>query len=257
MTAQADANSALRKSFAALEFLVSQATPVSLAELAVALAMPKTSVQRILGQLEDNGLVVRDATGKRYRPGGRLSYFAFDVLAASTRQSRAHSILQALVREIGESCNLGVLVDRHVVYIDRVECPWPLRTQIGVGTKAPIHCTGIGKLLLAHLPDRERDRLIDGLDLERRTPRTIVDAVTLARELDRIRKLGYSVNDQENMIGMIAIAVPVRDSAGRVVAGVALEAPVPRLALPRAKKLIPKLNRAASAIGTELTHRET
>lgn len=242
-------NSALQKSFAILEALVRSPAPLTPTELELLLQTPKTSIQRNLQQLEANGLAVRDATGKRFRAGGRLRSFAVDVLSASTRLSPSHLLLRDLVADIGESCNLGVLNGSRVVYIDRVECRWPLRSQLYPGATAPVHCTGIGKLLLAHLPERDRDRLVDALDLEKRTERTISSAGALRRHLAQIRDCGYAVNDQEHMVGMIALAVPVRDREGRILAGLAMEAPAPRLDLDGARRLIPKLARVAAEIG--------
>jgi DNA-binding IclR family transcriptional regulator len=242
-------NSALQKAFAILEAVVRAGAPLSIAELELQLRMPKTSIQRVVQQLEANGLVVRDATGRRYGTGGRLRRFGLDVLVASTRMSPAHLVLRDLVEEIGESCNFGILNGASVVYIDRVECKWPLRSHLVPGSTAPIHCTGIGKLLLAHLPQRDRDQLIDTVELTRHTERTITNAGALKRQLDRIREEDVAVNDQENMVGMVAIAVPVRSPDGRVIAGVALEAPVPRLSLEEAKRHIPTLRRAAAELG--------
>lgn len=156
--------------------------------------------------------------------------------------------MERLVAQVRETCNLGVLNGHEVVYIDRVECDWPLRMQINVGSRVPAHCTAIGKLLLAHLPERHLDAYLSQSPLERHTPNTICDPDAFRREMAAIRERGYSINNQEDTVGLLAVGVPVRGAEGAVVAGVAAHGPTVRLPEERAHALAPDLMEAAAAI---------
>jgi len=170
------------------------------------------------------------------------------MLNASVRE-RSHTILQGLVAEIGETCNLTMLDGPEVVYLDRVESAWPLRVTLHPGSRVPLHCTASGKLLLALLPTPRRKRLLASLTLDRHTENTLTDARKLESELTRIRRAGSSVDDQEFMTGLVCVAAPVALPSGRVVASVAVHAPVARMPLARALTHLPALKRAAAAIG--------
>ena len=172
------------------------------------------------------------------------------VLLRCTRTAPMQAILEDLVGEVGETCNVGVLDRDRVVYIARVECDWPLRLQVGVGSRVPIHATAIGKLLLAHLPSRTRRRIIEARPLEQFTDKTLINAEGLESQLATIRRQGYAANDEENMVGMMGFAVPINDPQGRVAAGVALHAPKARMTVAAAEAHLAAFQRAAGRLET-------
>lgn len=158
-------------------------------------------------------------------------------------------MLDALVAELGETCNIGVLDGGEVLYVDRVECHWPLRVQLRPGSRVPVHCTAIGKLLLAHLGAAQRRQLLATLPLTPFTPNTLVTVPELDRALERIRHDGVSINREEDSLGLNAMAVPVRGSDGKVLAGLAVHAPTARLPLERMLECRTRLEDAAARIG--------
>jgi DNA-binding IclR family transcriptional regulator len=135
-----------------------------------------------------------------------------------------------------------------LVYLDRVEADWPLRLHLPAGTALPPHCSASGKLLLAFKAPAEREQFVSTLPLPRFTERTITNRQLLASELDRIAATGYAVDNEEYVIGVACVAVPVRDAAGEVVAAVAVHAATARLPLTRAIEFVPQLNDAATRI---------
>src|SRR3546814_3491183 len=104
------------------------------------------------------GLLVREPADKQFTIGPRLNALAIGTVAASVRRAPRHAILEALARETGETCNLGMLDGNAVLYLDRVETHWPLRLQLSVGSHVPLHCTAMGKLFLSQMPKRARER---------------------------------------------------------------------------------------------------
>jgi DNA-binding IclR family transcriptional regulator len=237
--------SALQKAIAVLEAAVTSPRNLRLTELARETGLSRQSAHRILRQLEASGLVQHEALHDSYLVGPRLKQLSFAALAAAQRGGAGHEVLADLVSRVGESCNIGMLDGREVVYVDRVECDWPLRLQLQPGSRLPAHCSAIGKLLLAFLEPEARGRLLDAAPLARHTANTETDPARLRRELDRIRAEHAAINDQEYMAGLLGIAVPIHDGAGRVVAGLAVHAPVARMNRSQAVAHLPALRAAA------------
>jgi IclR family acetate operon transcriptional repressor len=241
--------SAIHRAFALLEALVADPPCLSLVDRVTALELPKPTVHRLLSQLESARLVQRLPEAKRFSPGARLTQLAVQVLICSTTRGARHAIMQALVDELGETCNFTVLEGADVVYLDRVETLAPLRMNLQVGSRVPIHCTASGKLLLAMLPKAKRMQLLASLHLARHTDSTITDRGKLARELERIRAQRYSVDDEEFHFGLACVAVPVKNALGQPCAALAIHAPVSRMPLECQLEHLPRLRRAAEEIG--------
>ena len=173
-------------------------------ELIEELELPKPTVNRILQQLEEEGLLQREPVNRRYLPGGRTRELALGVMTNKALGAPRHAILQALSEEIGETCNCSMLDGDHTVYFDRVEANWPFRIQLPVGSQLPLHCTASGKLFLAYMDPRHRHRLLAAAPLKRFTDRTITDIEQLSSELKRIEQEGIGVDNEEFMAGMAA-----------------------------------------------------
>jgi len=244
----ASESSSTLKAFAVLETLVRTGAPVTLAELMIATGLPKPSLHRTLALFEEAGLVMREPTGRAYAVGPRLGRFALDVLTHDHVATQRRVVLRKLVADVGETCNLSMLRKGELVYLDRVEADWPLRLHLPVGSTLPPHCCASGKLLLAFMQPAERAQLVAALPLPRFTDRTITDRQLLASELDRIAANGYAVDNEEYVVGVACVAVPVRLAGGDVIAAVAVHAATARLPLTRAIEFVPTLANAAGAI---------
>jgi len=136
----------------------------------------------------------------------------------------------------------------HTVYFDRVEANWPFRIQLPVGSQLPLHCTASGKLFLAYMEPRQRQRLLGAAPLKRYTDRTITDIGQLSDELKRIENDGIGVDDEEFMAGMTAVAVPVFTPANSICFTVAVHAPAVRKPLAALRQYVPALRQAAAAM---------
>jgi DNA-binding IclR family transcriptional regulator len=154
-------------------------------------------------------------------------------------------LLEELVAKIGETCNLTMLAGNDIVYVDRVETEWPLRMHLQPGSHVPLHCSASGKLLLSFLPKERRERVINALPLRAYSERTITDRDALRKELAITRRRQLSINDQEHLQGVIAIAVPVLLDRNRACAAIAVQAPVGRLTLNDLLEFVPDLRYAA------------
>ena len=143
--------SALGKTLAVLEAVTDHPHGIGLPDLAASLGLPRQTVHRLLGQLQSSGLLLRDPARERFLVGPRLTRLSLAALGSNNRWAPVKSVMQELVDEVGETCNIGVLDGLDYVYVERIECEWPLRIHLEVGNRSPAHCLSGGKVLLAHL----------------------------------------------------------------------------------------------------------
>ncbi|MGI9419802.1 MAG: IclR family transcriptional regulator [Geminicoccaceae bacterium] len=220
------------------------ATPTALNER---LDLPKPTIHRLCAVLESAGYLTRDLDGRRYSPGERLRGLALGVLSSSSLQAERRALLSRLSEQIGETCNLAIPDGDAMLYLERVETKWPLRIQLPIGTRVPLHCTASGKMYLSTIADKDRVvRLTE--PFEAKTPRSIRTAEDLMVELEKIRERGYSTDAEEFTEGMIAVAVPVFGPNGHLAATLSFHAPTQRLSLDKACAFVPVLKSMAGGM---------
>jgi DNA-binding IclR family transcriptional regulator len=240
-----DRRSALEKSLVVLEAITGHPRPVGLPDLTDELGLPRQTIHRVLQQLSDAGLLVRDASRDRYAVGPRLNHLALAALLTRNSGAPVRAVLADVVRKVGETCNVGVLDGLDFVYLDRIEAQWSLRVHLTAGSRVPAYCTSGGKVLLAYL-DRELSRaLVCAGELKRHTANTITAPAQLQAELAKVRAQGFAINDEEYTLGIVGAAVPILDGEGRALGALAMHGPSPRLSPKRAREHIPALREAA------------
>jgi DNA-binding IclR family transcriptional regulator len=232
-----------------LSLIAHAEAPLALAQLSAALRFPKPTVYRIAALLEQEGFLHKDPVTRRYSVGAALHDLSFHAIRAASVHNDRQILLQRLSEKLSETVNLAVLVGREVVYLERVECSWPLRMDLRPGSRVPLHCTANGKLLLAFAPRRRRELLLDSISLRPYTPKTITDKSALRRELLEIRRRGYSEDNEEFLAGACCLAVPVKDRRGITVAGLAVSAPSARFPLERARSYLGDVQACATELG--------
>ena len=246
---KASPNSALERALAVVETLLDADHSIGLQEIAARLDLPRQTAHRIISQLVEAGLVQRQIDKDRIALGPRMRRLAFGTLYYTHRTGPLHAHLEDLAERTGETCNLGVLDGDKVLLLDRVESNWALRVHSEVGRRLEFHSSGIGKLLVAFLSNERRHRLIAARPLKRFTSFTITDEAELEVEFATIRQRGYSMSNQGAMLGMFSVAAPLRDPAGRVLAGLACQVPLVRKSLETAEaNLLPPLLETAARI---------
>ena len=235
-----------------LEAVARADRPMRAADLMSACGLPKATVHRICGLLSERGYLRQQIGVRGYVPGQKLIDFANLVQASPTQNTLRHAVLESVAGKVGETCNIAVPDGTEMVYWDRVETKWPLRHQLQIGARVPLHCTANGKLYLSTLTANRRERLLNTIKLEKCTPNTMTDRGELERALGEIAETGVSTDNEEFIEGMIAIAVPVKDAVGRFVAGLAIHAPVVRLSLADALGYVDIMRAAARELGSEV-----
>ena len=240
------------KALAIIETLATARRPLGVSEISALQGMPKPTAHRIVRMLESEGLLQREPGKRRFVPGARLLQLGLGIVSASMLRAPRHAILEALSNEVGETCNFGVMVGSHVVYLDRVESAWPLGLRFESGSRVPLHCTAMGKLFLSMLPPRKRAALLRAIPLHRYTENTMTDAARLNSELDKIRAVKISTDNQEFLAGVVCVAVPVYGHNAQAVAALAISAPLARMTLEQGLRHVPLLQDAAKSLSSTL-----
>ena len=221
----ANPSSVVSKCTRILDLLAEAQRPLSFTEIARQSGFVKSSTHRILAILQSEGLAEFDQRSRAYRMGPKLIAWAMNAWHKTDLQQNAAAELEHLCTTTGYNVALAIRDDDSVLYL-RVLDSFPVRHAAKAGEHAPIHCTAVGKALVAFLPDEQRSNLIKRLRLEQFTERSITNATAFARELARVRKRGYSLNDREEFLQVCGIAAPIRDHQAQVAAAVCIWAPV-------------------------------
>ena len=221
-------------------------------ELAERLGLHKSTVHRFMVNLDAAGLVERNPRTGRYRLGLRIFELGGLVMQQMNLWDEALPFLEGLVHDTGETGHLAVLDGGEAIYIERVEARRALRVPSAIGRGYPAHATNLGKVLLADLPRERVEEIVAERGLAAYTPNTITDLDQLEGELDRIRALGYAVNNEEYDEGLRCIGAPVRDHSGHVVAALGIGGPVTRITPDRVDELAELVMTAARGLSRRL-----
>lgn len=235
-----------------LEVLAAEARPMTPTEINATLKLPKPTIHRLVGNLEEQGYLSRHLDGRSYLPGPRLRQMMLGVMRATQHLLPRHEVLTRLNAQVGETCNLSIPDGDAVVYVDRVETQWPLRIALQVGSRVPLHATSAGKVCLAAMDEQVFEKYLRSMALKSYTPHTITSPDRLRAEIARVRALGYGQDHQEFVDGMIALAVPVRNESGHLVATLSFHAPIQRLTPQEGLKHLPILRGCAAELAAIL-----
>jgi DNA-binding IclR family transcriptional regulator len=223
----------------------------SVAELSQALGLHRSIVYRVLRTFEQRGVLTRGHPGGRYRLGLKLVELANVVLANMDSRQVAHPVMERLVRETGESAFLTVVSEDESVCIHRIESSQRVRVTLTIGGRYPLYAGASDKLLLAYLPPEEIDKVI-ARGLKQLTPDTITSPDGLREDLAKIRRQGWAFSVGELTPGVAAIAVPLRDSNGDVVAALSIGGLASRFGENRLQTLIEITCQAAEEVSHQL-----
>ena len=222
--------------------------PMSPADLAYQLDIPKPSIHRLLTLLEGDGYLQINMRGLIV-PGGRMHDIALGVLYSGRFKAPRQAILKRLVAEIGETCGIAIPNGTEMIYYDRVQTDRPLQMHLSVGSHTPIWCTSSGKLYLSSLPRERRQRIINNLPLHRYARNTLTSAVALEAELLKIGMDELGTDNEEFVDGLVACAVPISGRDGRLFACLFTHAPLISKSLDELLTYTPLLREAAIELG--------
>ncbi len=246
-------NQSLGKALQIFEVLARQAAPMRLQDLARELHMPDSTLLRFLNTMIDYGYVAREQETSRYRLTLKLAQLGSQVHSNYPYQKIIHPYLEEISRKLQESVSLCVEQNGSVVYIDTVDGPdHMLRTLQRIGKVAPMHSTGVGKVLLQNYTSNELKEYIEEKGLPAFTEKTITSRKEFLDEIDVVRQRGFAYDNEECEVGVRCVAFPVKDFSGRNVAAISISAPVTRLDADIEKNVIAVLRDVSTRISQEM-----
>ena len=224
-----------------LDAVGGRSQPMALAEIADLAGLPLPTAHRLVATLVERGYLRRQSD-RRYTLGFRL--VPLGAAAGALAGSDAQDVLAGLVDALGESANLALLVGDRAEYVAQAPARYSMRMFTEVGRRVELHCTGVGKALLAGLePDRVAG-LLAGAGMPRHTPHTLTTHDALAAELERVRARGYALDEQEQEVGVRCVAVAV----GGTGLAVSVSGPTTRMDEAAVARAVPLLRDAATAL---------
>lgn len=219
----------LARGLAVLSAFSEEKPALSLTNISQRLQLNKTTTYRLLCTLVSLGYLQRDEQTKLYRPSLEVLRLGFVVLSGMEVRQIAGPHLRRLAGEVQETVNLVVLDQHEVVYIDRVGSKHMVSIYRPVGSRLPAYCTSSGKMLLAHLPPDELDRALHATTWIPFTDKTIMTPEKLKNNLTTIRQQGFAESYGEMLPELCAVAAPIRQHDGQVVAAINISAPSHRV----------------------------
>jgi IclR family KDG regulon transcriptional repressor len=211
----------------------------------------KSTAHRFLKHLERERYLIRTEAGA-YLIGPRLSQLSARGNQEATLQAVARPILWELWKSTQETVNLAVLDQRTVLYVDVIESPHEFRLSSRVGTRRSAHVTALGKALVAFLPRESQETILDSITFQAATQRTIGNLVQFRQELEKVRRQGYAVDDEEAVQGARCVSAPILNSAGEPIAAVSVSGPVTRVSPNLVNALAGAVTSAAGAISAAM-----
>lgn len=241
-------NHSVLKAFHLLEYFTRDKPEWGVRELAQALGANKSTTYRLLATLESAGVLQKNTDTDRYGLGLKLFELGHRVSIHHSFQQKTHPILMKVAEEITETVHLGILKAHQVFMVDKVESPRGLKLSSFIGTYSPLHCTSLGKILLAYLDRNEREQVLDSLTYENRTSFTHTTKASLSKELEEVNHRAYALDREELEIGLICVAVPVFNTKGELVAALSAAGPSQRFREDALDEYVETLEKGAKAI---------
>lgn len=249
-TRDPDARGAVGKALEVLTALSQPGGPHRLADLAKRCDLPKPTAHRMLQTMADAGFAVSAGNGQ-YDAGPRLLGLSAAVLSSSAAARFARPVLAELQRRTGHTVHYAVRHEDRAVYVAKVEPEQAYRMNSRVGGEVPLYCTGVGRAMLAALPEDEVAAVLSG-PLAARTPRTITDPQKIRRELSKLDRQGYLIDDEQNEPHVRCVAAPVVDGLGQLAGAISVSGLTFTLSLENTKVLGPLVAEAANRISASL-----
>lgn len=224
---------------------------LSLNEIVELSGIPKTSVHRMVGSLEDMGFISKDHDG-HYSLGLLLLEFGQLVAQRLDIRQMALPIMEALRDDVGEAVNLILKDNKEALYIEKLDTTHPVRLFTKVGRRSPLYAGACSRAILAFLTNEEQDDYLNEIDLKPYSSGTIIDKKKLKMALEQSRLNGYAISYSELENNTCSVAAPIFDYTGHVIGGLSVAGPDVRFNEERLPELIQNVKQAADEISNKL-----
>lgn len=248
MESERKSSGTVGKALSVLDLVASFERPVRFNDILEISPYPKATLYRILQNLVTEGVLTFDRKWQTYALGVRLVRLAHSAWTQSSLAPVARPHLTALSEATGETIHLAQLDGPHVLYLDKRDAKRRVSMFSEAGKVGPAYCTGVGKAMLAYLPEDELERILPQQSFHRFTPSTICSRQELACELRQIRQDGFALDREDHEPGIICVAVPILSRSRQMMGAVSVTSTSARTSLGKLKKLVPDLHNAAGKI---------
>lgn len=238
-----------------LELFLTANHDLSVKEISDQLGLSKSTVHGIIKTLEGRGYLKQNPDDLKYNLGMRLFELGNRVSEKMNITELARPVIKELVELTRETVHLVVFEHDEVIYVEKLDGPQSLRIYSQVGKKAPIHCTGVGKAILAYQEEEEIERLLSSADLEPHTEYTMTDKDQIKQKLKEIREQGYALDDEEIELGLECVAAPIFNHQGKVIAAISCASPKIRLSEGKLAEVIAGVKQAAAKISHNMGYK--
>jgi DNA-binding IclR family transcriptional regulator len=238
----------LHRALAIFEFLSSSKSGMTLQELVHATALPRSSVHCLLLTLQRQGYVHHNDRTSRYMLGLKFFSLANAALSGVKLREQAAPFLVNVLRKTGLTTHLAIREQHEIVLIAKYETPGMFRLATWLGKRMEAHCTGLGKAMLAHMPEAQLEEMLRSRGLPRHNENTIVSTPKVKEELARVRSQGYALDDEEDEVGLRCIGVPVFDETGQAVAAISVAGTILQITRENTRELAAIVMEAAESL---------
>jgi len=243
------------RGFKILDSIAGAEEEIGAQQISTMVGLHISTVFRFLQTLVQNGAVEQNPETGKYRLGLKLLAWGTQVLRQMDLRRDAIALLRELGEKTRETVHMSVYDCDAAIYIEKIEGPTPLRGFSEIGKGAPLHCTGLGKVLMAALTEKELNELLKRYPLRSFTPNTITQAGSMKKELERIRAQGYATDNEEHEPGIRCVAAPIRNHTGKVIASISIAGRTTSVTPARVPELIRTVQEAAQKISARLGYR--
>ncbi|MFN7166055.1 MAG: IclR family transcriptional regulator [Pannonibacter sp.] len=239
------------KALDVLDMVARHGRPVRFTELLGQGGYPKATLYRFLQTLTNQGMLAYDPEAQVYSLGVRLVRLAHAAWAQSSLAPIARPWLDRLSEELGETLHLAQLDQGQVLYVDKRNAARPVDMFSQAGKVGPAYCTGVGKAMLAYLPDDRLEQALARQSFHAFTPGTLASREALMAELKAIRQRGFAFDREEHEPGIICIAAPILSASGRAIGAMSITSTTQRNSLEDLEAFVPRLREVAAAIAAD------
>jgi DNA-binding IclR family transcriptional regulator len=220
-------NTSVEKAFNILDCFSTDTIELGVTEIAKLMHTNKSAVYRMLATMETLNVIQQNTENGKYRLGLKLFELGQKVSINKNFISKARPFMEELVKRAGETAHLAIYKNQKVYFLDKVVGRHNLQINSQIGTEKPLHCTGLGKVMLA-FANHDYKNIIKNLDLESVTKNTITNKQKLITEVENIKNNGFALDLEENEIGLVCVAVPIFNTKGEFIAAISTSGPSAR-----------------------------
>jgi IclR family KDG regulon transcriptional repressor len=244
-------NSAIERALSILELLSNKQEPIGVGDIAIELGLAKSTTHRILETLKVKNFVEQVSTTEKYQIGLKAIEVGMSSLWNWNLVDIAAPYIKQLASDLGETCFLAVYDNGEIVYVYKAEGKQAVSTNAQLGTRKPIHCTGLGKAIVSNFQIEEVDRILTEKGMPKFTEKTIINRQQYLEELSEIRQNGFSMDDEEVEEGLTCYAVPIFNYTGNSIAGISVAGPTDRIKSKK-EEVVDLLKRVNSIVSKRL-----